>query len=345
MMRRRIALAMVALVALASFGWAALRVTSSGRGMTASAQDFLASLNEQQRQTATMDYDDAARVDWHFIPKDTRKGVRIKDMNDAQRRKARKLLRSCLGKVGFDKATMIMAMEGVLRELEKANPGRFARDPELYYFTIFGDPSTESRWGLSIEGHHMSLNFVIHEGEVVSSTPTVLCANPTIIPDDLAGSPKGTRVLAVEELLAFELLDSLEGDHRSTAVIDEQAPREVRAAGEAQPPQEDAVGLAAGEMDEQQQAILRALLSSYLSTVNGDVAAARVDAIEEAGFDHVHFAWAGASKPGTGHYYRIQGPTFLVEFVNTQPDAAGNPASHIHLIWRDTAGDFGVPIK
>ncbi|MFP6753600.1 MAG: DUF3500 domain-containing protein, partial [Pirellulaceae bacterium] len=334
MMRRRIALAMVVLVTLASFGWAALRVTSSGRGMTSSAQDFLASLDEQQRQAATMDYDDAARVDWHFIPKDTRKGVRIKDMNETQRRKARKLLRSCLGKVGFGKATMIMAMEGVLRELEKANPGRFARDPELYYFTIFGDPSNESRWGLSIEGHHMSLNFVIHDGEVVSSTPTVLCANPTIIPDDLAGIRKGTRVLDVEELLAFELLNSLEGDQRSTAVIDEQAPREVRAAGEAQPPQEDAVGLAAGEMDEQQQAILRALLRSYLSTVNGDVAEARVDAIEEAGFDHVHFAWAGASKPGTGHYYRIQGPTFLVEFVNTQPDAAGNPASHIHLIWR-----------
>ncbi|MDP7206732.1 MAG: DUF3500 domain-containing protein, partial [Pirellulaceae bacterium] len=97
MMRRRIALAMVAVVTLASFGWAALRVTSSGRGMTASAQDFLASLDEQQRQTATMNYDDAARVDWHFIPKDTRKGVRIKDMNEGQRRKARKLLRSCLG--------------------------------------------------------------------------------------------------------------------------------------------------------------------------------------------------------------------------------------------------------
>ena len=79
--------------------------------------------------------------------------------------------------------------------------------------------------------------------------------------------------------------------------------------------------------------------------MNGDVAAARVDAIEEAGFEQVHFAWAGARPPGTGHYYRIQGPTFLVEFVNTQPDAAGNPASHIHLIWRDTAGDFGLPIK
>ena len=345
MKRRPFALAIVALATLASLGWAALRVNSSGRGMTVAAQDFLESLDEEQRQTAVMDYDDAARVDWHFIPKDTRKGVRIKDMNDGQRRKARKLLRSCLGKVGFGKATMIMAMEGVLGELEKENPGRFARDPELYYFTLFGEPTNEGRWGLSIEGHHMSLNFVINNGEVVSSTPTVLCANPSIIPDDLAGVRKGTRVLAVEELLAFELLDSLKDGRRTAAVIAEQAPREVRAAGEAQPPQEDAVGLPAGEMDRQQRAILRALLGSYLSIVNSDVAAARVDAIEEAGFDNIHFAWAGASTPGTGHYYRIQGPTFLVEFVNTQPDAAGTPASHIHLIWRDTAGDFGLPAK
>jgi hypothetical protein len=345
MKRRRVALAMIILVTLASFGWAALRITSSGPGMTAAAQEFLASLDDGQRQTALMDYADAVRVDWHFIPKDTRKGVRIKDMDASQRRKARRLLRSCLGRVGFDKATVIMAMEGVLRELEKENPGRFARDPELYYFTVFGEPSNESRWGLSIEGHHMSLNFVVDGGEVVSSTPTVLCANPTIIPDDLAGVRKGTRVLAAEELLGFELLKSLDGDERATAVIAEEAPREVRAAGEAQPPQEDAVGLAAGKMNRQQQAILRALLGSYLSTVNNDVASARVEAIEEAGFDNVHFAWAGASKPGTGHYYRIQGPTFLVEFVNTQPDAAGNPASHIHLIWRDTAGDFGLPIQ
>jgi len=345
MKRRRIALAMVALLTLASFGWAASRINSSGASMTSAAQDFLASLDDEQRQTALMDYGDAVRVDWHFIPKDTRKGVRIMNMDAPQRRKARKLLRSCLGRVGFDKATVIMAMEGVLRELEKENPGRFARDPELYYFTIFGEPSNESRWGLSIEGHHMSLNFVVDKGEVVSSTPTVLCANPTIIPDDLAGIRKGTRVLADEELLAFELLDSLDGDERATAVIAEQAPREVRAAGEAQPPQEDAVGLAAGEMNRQQQTILRALLGSYLSTVNNDVASARVEAIEEAGFDNVQFAWAGASTPGTGHYYRIQGPTFLVEFVNTQPDAAGNPASHIHLIWRDTAGDFGLPIQ
>ncbi len=345
MKRRRVALAMIILVTLASFGWAALRITSSGPGMTAAAQEFLASLDDGQRQTALMDYGDAVRVDWHFIPKDTRKGVRIKDMDASQRRKARKLLRSCLGKVGFDKANVIMAMEGVLRELEKENPGRFARDPELYYFTVFGEPSNESRWGLSIEGHHMSLNFVVDGGEVVSSTPTVLCANPTIIPDDLAGVRKGTRVLAAEELLAFELLKSLEGDERATAMIAEEAPREVRAAGEAQPPQEDAVGLAAGKMNRQQQAILRALLGSYLSTVSNDVASARVEAIEEAGFDNVHFSWAGASTPGTGHYYRIQGPTFLVEFVNTQPDAAGNPASHIHLIWRDTAGDFGLPIQ
>ena len=345
MKRRGIAIAVVVLLTLASLGWATLRITASGHGMTAAANRFLATLDAEQLERAVMDYEDAARVDWHFIPKDTRKGVRIKDMNAEQRRAAHRLLRSCLSKLGFGKVRMIMALEGVLQELEKKSPGRFARDSELYYFTIFGDPNYLSRWGLSIEGHHLSLNFVLEKGEVVSSTPTVLCANPTIVPKGMPTVSAGTRVLAAEELLGFALLESLDDEQRSVAVFAEEAPREVRAAGEAQPPTEEAVGLAASQMNRRQKAILRNLLGTYLATVKLDVAVDRWDGIDDGGFDNVHFAWAGASTPGTGHYYRIQGPSFLVEFVNTQPDAAGNPASHIHLIWRDMAGDFALPIK
>ena len=76
-----------------------------------------------------------------------------------------------------------------------------------------------------------------------------------------------------------------------------------------------------------------------------EVATERLSAIEQAGFEKVYFAWMGAEKPGIGHYYKIQGPTFLIEFVNTQADAAGNPANHIHCLWRDMRGDFGIPIK
>ena len=342
-MRRRWILATLVLVALSGAVSASFLIGSSGRSMTGAAQQFLATLDDDQRESAVMSFDDAARVDWHFIPKDTRKGVRVKDMSPQQRRAAKKLLRTCLSRSGFDKATAIMALEGVLHELEKENPGRFARETDLYYFTLFGDPTRQGRWGLSIEGHHLSLNFVVEDGEVISSTPTVLCANPTIVSEALANVPRGTRVLAAEELSGFHLLESLDDEQRATAVFAEEAPREIRAAGEAQPPQDAAVGLPASEMTRRQKVLLWTLLSSYLSTVNTDVMADRLVAIDDAGFDNVHFAWAGADKPGIGHYYRIQGPSFLVEFVNTQPDAAGNIASHIHSIWRDMDGDFALP--
>jgi hypothetical protein len=90
---------------------------------------------------------------------------------------------------------------------------------------------------------------------------------------------------------------------------------------------------------------LQSLIEEYAKTVSDDAAKARLEAVEKAGLGKVHFAWAGADKPGVGHYYRVQGPTFLIEFVNTQPDSAGNPANHIHSVWRDMRGDFAVPIK
>ena len=157
--------------------------------------------------------------------------------------------------------------------------------------------------------------------------------------------PKGTRILKQEELLAFELLASLTPEQRKAAVIAEKAPAEIRAAGEAQPPTAAPEGVSADKLSPEQQAILRKLLAEYAASMPADVAEGRLGAIEKAGLGAVHFAWAGAEKPGIGHYYKIQGKTFLIEFVNTQPDAAGNPANHIHCIWRDMAGDFGIPLK
>ena len=91
--------------------------------------------------------------------------------------------------------------------------------------------------------------------------------------------------------------------------------------------------------------VLKALGAAYLESMPAAVVADRTQAIENSDTGNIRFAWAGALEPGIGHYYRIQGDTFLIEFVNTQPDAAGNPASHIHCVWRDMRGDFALPIK
>jgi hypothetical protein len=201
--------------------------------------------------------------------------------------------------------------------------------------------------GLSVEGHHLSLNFVVEKGKVISSTPTVFAANPATVMADYPGThaiKKGTRVLAKEETLALELVQSLTPEQRKTAIIAEKAPSEVRAAGEPQPPTDAAAGIAADKLTDAQRKMLIALLDAYCDNVPAEVSKARKAAIDKAGAEKVHFAWAGADKPGSGHYYRVQGPTFLIEFVNTQADSAGNPANHIHSLWRDMGGDFAVPI-
>ncbi|MEX0939238.1 MAG: DUF3500 domain-containing protein [Pirellulales bacterium] len=335
----------VAVLVTTSFSWSYLQQSSPGAAMSEAAREFLAALTGSQQQKAQMEYGMPQRVDWHFIPKDQRKGVQIKEMTELQREAAHQLLASALSEIGYTKAKTIMQLEAVLNELQQGRGGPI-RDTERYYFTIFGDPNDQGRWGLSVEGHHLSLNFVVEDNQVISSSPQVYATNPAVVKEDYSaqGIEKGTRVLAKEETLAFELVNSLTGEQQSTAVIAQEAPREIRAAGEPQPPTDAPEGLPAGQMTDQQKQLLNELIAVYARNMPQAVAEKRMNEIDEAGRDSIHFAWAGAKREGVGHYYRVQGPTFLIEFVNTQPDSAGNPANHIHSIWRDMRGDFAVAI-
>lgn len=337
----------VALAVGAGSSLALLKTDSIGSGMTRAADQFLSKLTDEQRAIALVaDYNAAQRLEWHFIPKPTRKGLQLRDMTAEQRQAAAALLRAALSQVGYDKSSQIMELETILHIVEnKRGTNRFARDPLRYYVTVFGKPSAEGRWGLSFEGHHLSLNFVVDKQQVISSTPTFLGSNPAVVKDAVeGGAPVGTRVLAKEELLAFELLGSLNDEQRKEAIIAAEAPSDIRAAGDAQPPQTPAAGIAYAKLNTAQQALLHQLIVVYADNVPAELRDQRLAAIEAAGRDSIHFAWAGASKPGVGHYYRIQGPSFLIELVNTQPDPAGNPANHIHSVWRDMKGDFALPV-
>jgi hypothetical protein len=312
--------------------------------MTRNAETFIGTLSDQQRERTVLEYDNPKRLDWHFIPKNDRKGLQIKDMTPEQRQAAHALLKSALSQVGYHKATVIMELEKILHELEKARKGGNIRDPERYYFTLFGKPSSDSKWGLSVEGHHLSLNFVVDKGQVLSTTPTFFGANPAEVKESVGGGPKaGTRVLAKEEDLAFKLLASLDAKQRKIAVVADKAPRDIRSAGEAQAPDAKPQGLPVQGMTAAQAGQLRELIQVYADNMPKDVADARMKAIDGAGWESVHFAWAGADQPGIGHQYYIQGPTFLIELNNTQTDASGNRANHIHSVWRDMRGDFGIP--
>lgn len=350
MKSRRLFAAFVIVALVAASGWSFFKLAEDedpAGEMTAAASKYLASLDEEQRKTSQLEYGTPQRVEWHFIPKEERKGLQIKHMNEEQREAALALLQSCLSDIGYGKAKKIMALESVLYALE-GDKRKWARDSERYYFTVFGEPKDDGKWGLSIEGHHLSLNFVVENNKVVSSTPTFFAANPAEVKADVPGDhgiKKGERVLAKEEQLGFDLVAALSDEQKKTAVIADEAPAEIRAAGEPQPPKDEQVGISYGDLNEDQQEIMRNLVTAYAENVPEELQRQRVQAIVQAGPKNVRFAWAGAQKPGIGHYYRIQGPTFLIEFVNTQPDAAGNPANHIHCVWRDMHGDFAIPIE
>ncbi len=312
--------------------------------LVAAAKAFLASLNDGQKATASLAYGSEQRVGWHFIPMDTRKGLPLMDMQEEQKTAAMALLRAAVSQVGYDKTTKIMQLESVLLQLEgPKSEGR--RNPEKYYFTLFGEPALKQDWGLSVEGHHLSLNFSMNGNQIVDSTPQFLGANPAELKDTYGDQfKKGLRVLRDEEQLAFELVNSLDEGQLAKAMLAGEVPSEIRAAGEPQPPTDAARGIAASELTAEQLATLKSVMEAYSKKMRPSVATQRWELIEDAKLDNVHFAWSGAKKPGIGHYYVIQGPTMVIEFINVQADAAGNPANHIHCVWRDLQGDFNLPI-
>lgn len=322
--------------------------------MARAAVGWLETLDADQKTRATKPYGDATRTDWHFIPKPTRKGVQLRDMTDAQQTAALRLLRTALSQAGYDKSLVIMDLEEILRRLE-GTKAKNIRDPKRYFFTIFGTPAETGSWGLSVEGHHLSFNFVVRDGVLVDSTPQFMGANPAEVKTSFPEQPAiGHRVLRDEETLAFDLVNALSAEQRVKGVIAAEAPKEIRGAGERQPAQDPAVGIAWKELTPAQQSLLRRLVEAYCSWMPEEVASERLRLIEAGkataaaggvhhGWDDVRFAWSGALQPGIGHGYRVEGPTFVIEFVNVQPDAEGTPANHIHCVWRDRTGDFDLP--
>ncbi len=342
-MKLRIALIAACIFSFVCYAGAALyRYQQVASQMTTAALDFLESLPAEKRAVAQMEFSDPARLDWHFIPKDQRKGLQIKDMTADERKRAGALLSSGLSQLGYEKAELIMSLEEILRELEKERKGGPLRDPERYYVTVFGQPQLVGEWGYSVEGHHLSLNFVVRDGRVASASPAMYGANPAEVKSDVGVGPKkGTQVLRAEEQLAFDLLAQLSDEQKQKAVIAQKAPNEIRGAGEPTAPITTPEGLIAADMTDAQKKTLSSLITAYIDNMSPDVQAEIKDEIHWAELENVYFAWAGAQQPGIGHYYRVQGPTFLIEFVNTQPDSAGNPANHIHSVWRQL-DDFGA---
>ncbi len=294
-----------------------------------SAKHFLASLNSEQAAKARFQFNDEERFNWHFIPRD-RKGLAISEMSPHQKHLASALLSSALSQRGYIKATSIMSLEDVLRIMEKDSGER--RNPEKYYFSIFGEPTEKGTWAFRFEGHHVALNFTMANGKV-SGGPQFFGANPAEVRE---GPRKGLRVLHAEEDLGRDLMKALTAEQKSVAIVSKEAYKDIlteasrKASLKGQPS-----GLSASKMTAAQRELLMKLISEYTDNVPEPVAVVRRALIKKAG-NNIFFAWAGVEEKGGPHYYRIQTPEVIIEYDNTQ-----NNNNHIHAVWREINGDFG----
>lgn len=296
--------------------------------MAAAANKFVGMLSAEQKAKATFDFKHDERTHWEFVPK-LRSGLTIKEMNEQQRLAAFALLASGLSPEGMGRATNIMSLDAILRELEKGSGA--VRDPELYYVSIFGTPSAKGAWSWRVEGHHLSINFTCVDGKVVG-TPEFYGSNPAVV---LQGPRKGFRALPDEEDAAYELLGLFSDEQKKVVIYTDKAPNEILTGNKRKVSALETVGLSYAKMNDAQKAGLKKLVNVYANHHRAEVAADDLAKIEKAGWDNVHFGWAGSTEKGKLHYYRVQGPTFVMEMDNK------DNGNHIHAAWRDFAGDFG----
>ncbi len=305
--------------------------------MRQAAQAFLKSLTDEQRKTATFAFTDEERFNWHFVPRE-RKGLTFNQMTEPQRKTALALLHTALSDQGYGEAAAIFDLENVLRVVENRPPNDTRRDPGNYAFSVFGEPTEAGPWGWRVEGHHLSLNFSSLTNRIVAVTPTFFGSNPGIVRAEVP--QKGKEVLKREAELGYALVNSLSDDQLKKATLSDVAPGDIVTYNKRKALLEKQEGIAFGDLGrDQQQAFLR-LLDAYLQRYHLTLANQQMDKLKQAGLDKLTFAWAGDRQPGLGpgkgQYYRIHGPTILIEYDNTQ-----NEANHVHTVVRDLTNDFG----
>jgi len=299
------------------------------------ANEFLASLDESLKSKVLFEYKDAERYNWNFVPK-ARKGLSLHDLNEEQKQLAFALLKASLSDQGYSKATNIVALEAVLREVEGRGEDDAYRDPMKYFFSIFGKPSEDDLWGWRFEGHHISLNFSSDDGTIVASTPTFMGSNPAVIPLE---EQKGKQTLQLETELGFRLVNALNSQQLQQARFSENALPEIVSGNERNAKTLEPKGISYADLTALQKDLFDKLLNVYVKNYQLGFSTKLMEKIKKAGIENLYFAWAGSMKPGAGHYYRIQGPMLLIEYDNTQTNA-----NHVHTAVRDLTNDFAEDI-
>ncbi len=320
----------LALMILSPSGISLTRADETGSSMADAAQRFVASLDDAQKAKATFTFDSPERFNWHWIPKE-RKGLAFKVLKPEQTALAFGLLNTGLSTRGMIRATTIMSMEEILR-VDEHGTGP-VRDSELYFVSVFGNPSDAAEWGWRVEGHHLALNYTLRGGKVVSATPFMVGANPAVVRD---GPRKGLRNLADIEGPTDALLKSLTKEQLGLAVVSGTAPDVTVTPNSAQPVATAPEGIAIDKLDPAQRETLLNLIRAYVANFPESISDDLLRQIARSE-SSLHFAWSGPADRSKPHSFRIQGPTLFIDFNDTQ-----NNQNHIHTFYRSFVNDFGV---
>jgi len=299
------------------------------------ANAFLGSLSDEVKAKTIFALDADERYSFNFVPL-IRKGPTFHNFNEIQKTAALELLKASLSEDGYKKSQEIMFLEKILFEMEEVKSrytdGSLRRDPLNYHFSIFGTPSPENFWGWRFEGHHLSLNFTSADGKLISATPSFMGTNPGEV---IQGEHKGKEVLRLETQYGLELINALSEKQQSKAIFSDTAPKEIISGNQRKVQDIAQKGIAFAELTDKQKKLFSQLLEVYIGKYIFEFSESFRAKIVAAGYDKLHFAWAGAKQKGLAHYYRIHGPMLLIEYDNIQ-----NNANHVHTVIRDLENDF-----
>ena len=329
----------------------------------AAAKAFLATLDDAGRAKVSFAFDSDQKSKWSNLPVGIykRNGLRWGDLSAAQREAALKLLATALSKQGLQKVKEIMEGDEALRTSDSgrgggpgggppgggpptggAPPGgrgggmggpKFGRDE--YYLAFLGAPSLTEPWMIQFGGHHLAINLTI-VGKSNVLTPSLPAAQPAIY--KLNGET--VRPLGRENDKSFTLINSLDAAQQKQAILPYQVSELVLGAGEDGKTIEPE-GIKASALNAGQQRMLLDLAHEWVGILNDEAAAAKMAEIK-ANLPETWFAWSGPTTQGSAAYFRIQGPTLLIEYSPQRMRSGGLDLNHIHTIYRDPTNDYGA---
>lgn len=326
--------------------------SQSAKTIAKVADEFISTLNADEKATVQLVFEDSARTKWTNLPIGlaARSGLRFGDLSEESKIKFHKILSTVMSSQGYLKTFAIMQVDDILHEIfeiqfqqGKVNAGsmEFIRklnwDYGNYYVAIAGNPATDVIWGLKFEGHHISLNLTV-AGDEFSMTPLFFGSDPAIVE---VTQYAGLRPLSKEEDYGFWMINALNEEQKAKATLEGKVPGDIITSPDRPQWLTEFQGIKGADLTPEQKKILHYLIEEYVGNLEHEKAEKYLAVLHEKGMDEVYFAWIGSYEPMKAHYYIIHSPDFMIEYDNV---GFLDNANHIHTIWRENGNDFGEDI-